>query len=97
MMIEDDLSSEIATTNAYFDELYIDEVALDIGQDALVALISGSLNGETDQDRAFHGDSIAFTTVMTFQRVAGRVAYEKPELETSGAVDMSKYYDDEEA
>ncbi|MGI9374915.1 MAG: hypothetical protein ACR2PC_02280 [Tsuneonella suprasediminis] len=97
MMIEDDLSSEIATTNAYFDELYIDEVALDIGQEALVALISGSLNGETDQDRAFHGDSIAFTTVMTFQRVAGRVAYEKPELETSGAVDMSKYYDDEEA
>lgn len=96
MMIEDDLAGEIALTNAYFDELYVEEVTLSVGDDEMVATVSGSLNGEQDQDRAFHGDAIAFTTVMTFGRVAGRTAYAKPELETSGAVDDSKYYDDED-
>lgn len=97
MMIEDDLSDQMAETNAYFDELYIDEVVLNSEDDALIANVSGSLNGENDPDRTFLGNSIAFTTVMTFRRVAGRVAYEKPELETSGAVDDSHYYDEEDA
>ncbi|MEY9181179.1 hypothetical protein [Bradyrhizobium sp. USDA 313] len=95
MMIEDALSGEMATTNAFFDELYVDEVSLDIGDDVLVANVSGSLNGENDTDKPFHGDSIAFTTTMTFERVAGRIAYRWPELETSGAVDESHYYDED--
>jgi hypothetical protein len=33
---------------------------------------------------------------MTFPRVAGRTAYEKPMLETGGALDMS-FYGDEDA
>ncbi|PDT65079.1 hypothetical protein CO683_34325 [Bradyrhizobium ottawaense] len=95
MMIEDALSGEMATTNAFFDELYIDKVSLDVGDDVLVANVSGALNGENDPDKPFHGDSIAFTTMMTFERVAGRIGYRRPELETSGAVDDSYYYDED--
>lgn len=95
MQIEDDLSGAIASTNAYFDELYVEEVDLQDTGDMLVAQVSGSLNGENDPDRAFHGDSIAFTTVVRFRRLAGRVAYETPEVETSGAVDDSAYYDED--
>jgi hypothetical protein len=92
-VIEDALSGEIATTNAYFDELYIEEYDFEPNDDGLVVTLDGSLNGESDPDRAFHGDKIAFTTVMTFDRVAGRNAYGDPELDTGGAVDDADYYD----
>lgn len=99
LMIEDALSGEIATTNAYFDEIYIDEYSFQSNDDALTITLTGALNGENDEDRAFHGDKIEFTTVMTFDRVAGRIAYKEPELDTDGAVDDFHYddsnYDDE--
>jgi hypothetical protein len=95
-MIEDDLSGEIATTNANFDELDVEEVELSFDVDTLVANVSGSLNGENDPDRVYYGDSINFKTVMTFRRVAARVAFLRPERETSGAVDLSGF-DGEEA
>ncbi len=95
-MIMDDLSGRMAETNAYFDELDVQEVDLDIGDDALVANVSGSLNGETDPDKSFFGDKIAFDTIMTFQRVAGRIAYSEPDLETSGDIDMLGYYDEDD-
>lgn len=97
MLIEDALSGEIASTNAYFDELYIDEVAVDVTDDAFVATLTGSLNGEQDQDRAFHGDKINFTSIMTMYRIAARIAYQEPDFETGGSVDDSMYYEDESA
>jgi len=93
MLIEGDLSGDIAQTNASFDELYLDEVEVETNDDGLVATIEGSLNGEQDQDRVFHGDKIKFTSIMTMDRVAGRVAYTSPEFETTGGVDDSMYYD----
>ena len=95
MMIEDALLGEIATTNAYFDELYIDEYGFESNDEALMVTLSGSLNGEQDEDRAFHGDKILFTTLMTFELVAGRIAYREPEIDTDGTVDDSHYYDPE--
>lgn len=96
MIIEDALSGEIASTNAFFDELYIDEVEVDSTDDALVATLSGELNGEQDWDRAFHGNKINFTSEMTMYRVAARIAYQLPDFETSGGVDQS-HYDEEPA
>lgn len=48
---------------------------------------------QQDWDRMFHGDSITFNTVMTFQRVAGRVAYLKPDIVTGGRVNSGHHYD----
>ncbi len=92
-IIENDLAGEIAITNAYYDELYVDDVNIATGPDALVATASGNLNGENDPDKGFFGDSIAFKSVITLYRVAGRVAFKEPRLETSGAVDTSRYDD----
>ncbi|EEE48186.2 hypothetical protein FIV06_31440 (plasmid) [Labrenzia sp. THAF191b] len=97
MLIEDALSGEIASTNAYFDELYIDEVVVDVTDDAFVATLTGSLNGEQDQDRVFHGDKINFTSTMTMYRIAARIAYQEPDFETGGSVDDSMYYEDDPA
>ncbi len=94
-LIEDSLSGEIAETNAYFDELCIEEYEYQHGLDDLVVTLHGTLNGETDQDRVFHGDKIVFSTTMIFKRAAGRNAFKEPAFETSGSVDNSSYYDPE--
>lgn len=95
LSIEDALSGEIASTNAFFDELYPEEISVERYDDRLSASVAGHLNGDSDQDRAFHGDSIAFETEITFDLVAGRTGYASPNFETTGAVDDSRYYDDE--
>ena len=95
MAIMDDLSGEMASTNAYFDEVYVEEVDVDVAGDSIVASVSGSVNGETHDDRVFCGDSINFETTITLMRVAGRVAFAAPMLETSGSVDTSYYEDDD--
>lgn len=96
MAIMDALSGEMAETNAFFDEVYIDGTDIQVHPEGMMVTLEGSLNGETHEDRVFHGDKIAFTTVMTLDRVAGRIGYAKPNLETSGHVDESGYYDDDE-
>ncbi|MBO9127706.1 hypothetical protein J5283_28740 [Rhizobium sp. 16-488-2a] len=93
MVIESELAGEIAMTNAYFDELYIEETSVESHDDSLIATLSGSLNGEQDQDRAFHGDKIKFTSIMTMRRAASRIGYFEPEFETGGTVDDSMYYE----
>lgn len=97
MRIMDDLSDEMAATNATYDELYVEEVEVESDIDTLVATASGSLNGDNDPDKPFSGDKITFNAVITFMRVAGRTAFANPEIETSGAVDTSGYYDDVDA
>jgi hypothetical protein len=91
MMIEEALTSQVALTNAHFDELYVEEVTLGSYKDDLVATVTGSLNGQHDEDRVFYGDKVNFETLITFTRVAGRAAYRKPKLETDGALDTSFY------
>lgn len=94
MRIEDALSGEIAVTNAFFDELYVEDIEISRSAEGITAVATGSLNGESDPDRAFHGDKIAFTTHITVDLVAGRVGFTKPEVSTDGAVDDSRYYEE---
>lgn len=85
--VEEALSGEMASTNAYFDEIYVEEVSEHWGTDTLTIAVSGSFNGENDPDKPFSGTSISFETLMTFPRVAGRVFVGQPELDTGGTVD----------
>ncbi|OJU34984.1 MAG: hypothetical protein BGN99_24775 [Alphaproteobacteria bacterium 65-37] len=95
LAIMDDLSGEMAETNAYFDELYVEQVTISEAPESVVATVSGHLNGENDPDKPFSGDSIAFTTTVTLERVAGRTAFLSPELDSGGTVDDKDYYDPE--
>ncbi len=94
MIIEDALSGEIGSTNAFFDELYVEQVEITRNADGLVAVVTGSLNGESDPDRAFHGDKVAFTTHIALDLVSGRTGFAKPQVTTDGAVDDSRYYEE---
>ena len=95
--IEEALSGEMASTNAYFDEIYIDKYDYQPNPDALVVTVSGSMDGENDPDRVYHGDRILFTSELTFERVAGRIAYAVPEFDTGGGIDTEGMYDYEDA
>ncbi|RDJ00756.1 hypothetical protein B5K05_33330 [Rhizobium phaseoli] len=96
LTILDELSGEMATTNAYFDGFYIDEAEVSSNDEGLTVTLTGTAEGEQDQERAFSGDKINFTTSVTFDLVAGRVAYREPEFDTGGSVDDS-YFDDDAA
>ena len=94
LTILDELSSEMATTNAYFDGFYIDEADVSSNEEGLTVTLTGTAEGEQDQDRVYFGDKINFTTYVTFDLVAGRVAYREPEFDTGGSVDDSYYSND---
>ncbi|GAB6842664.1 hypothetical protein HNR00_003267 [Methylorubrum rhodinum] len=93
--IEDALGGEMAGTNAYFDEINLDEYGYQSTPDAWIVTVMGTFDGENDPDSTYVGDRIDFSTTMTFDRVAGRTAFADPELDTGGAVDRSGYYDPE--
>lgn len=97
LTILDELSGEMAATNAYFDGFYIDKSDVSSNDEGLTVTLTGTAEGEQDQDRVFSGDKINFTTSMTFDLVAGRVAYREPEFDTGGSVDDSYYFDDHAA
>lgn len=96
-LILDDVSGEIASTNAYFDELITDEIVITPAPDEVVIVVSGDINGDQDPEKPFSGNKIVFTTKITLRRVAGRIGFMSPELETGGSVDDSDYIDDEAA
>lgn len=91
--VVDGLSGEIATTNAFFDELDLDEISVDRDDEGITASLNGHLNGETDQDRPFYGDSIAFDIVVRFDLISSRIGFAEPDFSISGAVDEKAYYD----
>lgn len=92
----DALSGPMADTNAYYDEIEIDESDLDVRRDGVIANVSGTLSGTTNPDRAYAGDTIRFETVLTLRLVAGRVAYSGPDLETEGSVVYDENYGDDD-
>jgi hypothetical protein len=55
LTILDELSGEMATTNAYFDGFYIDEVDVSSNDEGLKVMLTGTAEGEQDQDRVFSG------------------------------------------
>lgn len=89
--IMDDLSGAMAETNAPFDGPDFDEVSSAESDDGIVVTVTGVMEGDSDQDRAFSGDTIHFVTIVTLDRVAGRVAFSTPDVETGGSVDDSHY------
>jgi hypothetical protein len=92
-LITDELSGEMADTNAYFDELIVDEVTVTRHEDGLAVEATGELTGETHEDRTFMGDKINFSAHVTMDLAAGRTGFLRPDFRISGTVDES-YYDD---
>lgn len=92
LTIMDELSGEMAETNASFDGPDFDEASVESNEDGVKVTVTGVLEGDTDLDRPFSGDKINFTCEVAFDLVAGRVAFRRPDISASGSVDDS-YYD----
>ncbi len=92
LTIMDELSGEMAETNASFDGPDFDEATIESDDDGVKVIVTGVLEGDTDLDRPFSGDKINFTSKVAFDRVAGRVAFRNPDISAGGSVDDS-YYD----
>lgn len=88
----DQLSGEMTETNASFDGPDFDDASIETDDDSVKVNATGVLEGDTDLDRPFSGDKINFSLPVAVDRVAGRVAFRKPEITASGTVDS--YYDE---
>ncbi|EAS50793.1 conserved hypothetical protein [Aurantimonas manganoxydans SI85-9A1] len=91
--ILDGLAGEMATTNAYFEGIDVNDVEIRKSEDGVQLIINGTLDGENDPDKPFTGTSIKFEAVVNLDCVAGRFGFSAPEIELGGEVDMSGYYD----
>ena len=89
----DALSSEIATTNAFFDGPDWEEFDIEQLSDAMVVNASAALEGDQDPERPFSGDRIASTSIITLKRIAGRNGFAEPKWDISGELDDSRYFD----
>ncbi|MEM9709725.1 MAG: hypothetical protein AAF871_13155 [Pseudomonadota bacterium] len=81
----EDLSGLMAETNAQFDEVYIEEVAIDLSDTALSIVATGEFNGTSDPDRMFAGDKLDISVTATLDRVAGRTCFHEDDFHVGGA------------
>jgi len=95
--ISDELSGEMANTNAYFED-FPDYEARGVREesDEVIVSVNGSLSGSQDPDRPYSGHQIGFGVTVTLYRVAGRTCFQDPDVEVGGAVDDGFYRFDHE-
>lgn len=84
--VMDDLSGQMAETNALFDETHYEEAEIHEEDGNIIISVTGQCHGTSDQDRPFNGDQIDMTVTVEMSRIAGRNAYSKPSIRADGAV-----------
>jgi hypothetical protein len=84
--VMEDLSGQMAETNAYFDETHYEEAETTEDDGELIISVTGQCNGSSDPEKPYSGDQIDMTVTVSIQRVAGRNAYAKPSIRANGEV-----------
>lgn len=91
-LIEDEVSGEMASTNAVFDEYpEYEEPSVLENEDKFQIIASGTMYGSSDPDRPYSGHEIGIGATVTLHRVAGRTCFMDPELEVGGSVEDGYY------
>ena len=85
------LSGVMASTNAFFGEMVVEDGTVDWYATELELTGEGELYGEQDEDRAFYGDKITFSATLTFTRKGGRCGVTGGHHSASGEIDDSAY------
>lgn len=84
--INDELSGEMATTNAMFDELILEDGNVNIDLKRITFELSGVYHGEQDRDRPFSGSDMRVRVVGNAVRVATNICFGKFEIVADGNV-----------
>ena len=85
-IIDDELSGVMAETNAYFEEIHLENAEIFDNEDHLEVIADGSYNGTSDQDKAFCGDKIDLRVKVKLFRIAGPRGFYDFEISASGSV-----------
>ncbi|MCO7200925.1 hypothetical protein [Pseudoalteromonas sp. OANN1] len=92
---EDDVSAAFAETNAFFDsvdDLEFISLKIDYKNNIYKANFSAVINGESDEDKGFCGDTIDVSFTYTYRPVIGLRGLGSPTLEDINA-SVRSYYD----
>ncbi|MBI5173522.1 MAG: hypothetical protein HY986_11600 [Candidatus Melainabacteria bacterium] len=86
------LGTEIAGTNAIFDDICYECAEVQDRPDDLTVMVKGLYSGQTIDDKPYCGDQIDFTVIIELARVAGRTAFWQPDISAHGTVrDWQEY------
>lgn len=81
-----ELSAEIASTNAIFEDVYYESADIQDTEGSLLVSVQGLYSGETRDERPYAGDQIDFVVKVEFPRVSGRTGFLWPEVTAGGSV-----------
>jgi len=85
--VTDALSGEMAETNAIFDDFpQYDGIERTEDEDGLLFVVTGEIVGSIDEDRPFCGNRISIEARVSLERVAGKVAFMRPDIEAGGSL-----------
>ncbi len=84
--LDDAVASEIASTNAIFDDIYYDSAELTESAHDVTAVVKGLYSGDLEDDKPFCGNEIDVVVTVKFERVAAKIAFLEPEIEAGGSV-----------
>ncbi|WP_240224642.1 hypothetical protein [Rheinheimera hassiensis] len=86
-LIDDQLSGEMAETNAgFYDAPYYEDVQIEDRGDGLVAIVKTVYKGEPLDDKPFCGDTLDMVVQVTLPRMAGKRGFNDFVLEVGGSV-----------
>ncbi len=90
--IEDEMSGEMASTNAIFDEYpEYEPPAVTHNGDNVQVIAQGTMYGSQDLDRPYSGHEVGINVIVTLHRVAGHVCFMEPEIDVGGALEDGFY------
>lgn len=88
----DEASSAMANTNAYVDEVDIEDISPDSGllaaRDTWAVLGTGMISMDQDEDKPFHGDTMNVSVRVAFE-IVGRVGLVRTDTEVFAGLDTS--------
>ena len=84
--INDDLSGEMATTNAIFDELILEDGVASLDSRHISFELSGMYHGEQDRERPFSGSDMRVSISGKADRVATNICFGRFEIEADGNI-----------
>jgi len=80
-VVSDGLSGVMTETNAIFDQgTWYEQAEITDNGDVLTVEVTGQADGTSDSERPFCGDQIDVKLTVDFVRVAGKVAFYKPDI-----------------
>lgn len=83
-----ELEDVVAQTNAFFEEISYDDALVQEDANSVSITVTGTYSGYSNDGEEFKGDTIDMEVWVHMRRWAGRIAFERPEIQVEATVNQ---------